>query len=139
MADLSITAANVLKGSNAVVEHGIAGETIVAGKVVYREAATGKYKLADNNGASAAVREPRGIALNGGGDGQPLAIARSGDVALGAVLTAGVAYYLSDTAGGIVPVADIDTAGMYFVLLGLAKSTTVLGLDIQASGAAVPA
>lgn len=134
MADLSITASAVVPGTNATVEHGTAGATITAGQVVYRDASDGKYKLADADSATAAVRVPRGVALNGGSDGQPLAIARSGDVTVNAVLTAGTAYYLSATAGGIAPLADLLT-GDDVVLLGLAKSTTVLALDIQVSGA----
>lgn len=134
MADLSITASAVVPGTNATVEHGTAGATITAGQVVYRDVSDGKYKLADSDSATAAVRVPRGVALNGGADGQPLAIARSGDVTVNAVLTAGTAYYLSATAGGIAPLADLTT-GDDVVLLGLAKSTTVLALDIQVSGA----
>lgn len=132
-ADLTVTAASVLAGSNAVTEHGTAGATITAGQLVYRDSSTGKYLKADSNGASAEIRTPRGVALNGASDGQPLAIARSGDVTAGATMTAGVAYYLSDTPGGICPLADVGT-GEYVVLLGLAKSTTVLAVDIQYSG-----
>src|SRR5688572_11203202 len=101
MADLSITAANVVAAAGATIEHGTAGATITAGQVVYRDDADKKYKLADNDSATAAARDPRGIALHGASNGQPLAIARSGDVTIGAALTAGLAYYLSGTPGGI--------------------------------------
>lgn len=134
-ADLVVTPASVLAGSNAVVEHGHAGETITAGQFVYRSSTTGEYMKADADGASAEIRTPRGVALNGASDGQPLAIARSGNVTIGATMTAGVAYYLSGTAGGIAPLADVGT-GEYVVLLGLASSTTVLGVDIQYTGVA---
>lgn len=134
MSDLSITAANVIPGANAVVEHGTFGATITAGKAVYKEATTKKFKLADDNSATAEVRKAYGIALNGGSDGQPATIIKSGDVTIGATMTAGVAYYLSGTAGGICPVADLTT-GDYPCLLGMAKSTTVLTVDIQAPGA----
>ncbi len=130
MADLSITAASVIPGANAVIEHGTAGETITAGQAVYKDTATGKYMKADANSATAAGRQARGIALNGASDGQPLTIQRSGDITLGAVLTPGTDYYLSDTPGGIAPRADIG-AGEYVCLLGLAKTTSVLALDIQ--------
>jgi hypothetical protein len=136
MADLTITAASVAVSNNAVIEHGTAGATITAGQVIYKNTATGKYELADNNSATAAVRQPRGVALNGAANGQPLAIQKSGDITLGSVLTAGTAYYLSDTAGGICPLADLAT-GEYYVLLGLAKSATVLSLDVQYPGVAV--
>src|SRR5688572_13404762 len=101
MADLTITAANVVAGANVIKESGIAGETIAAGKAVYKSAATNKYMLADSNSATAAAKIARGIALNGASDGQPLTIAKSGDVTIGATLTAGSPYYLSETAGGI--------------------------------------
>lgn len=134
MADISITAANVVKGSNAVVEAGTAGATITAGQVVYKDAADGKYKLADADSATAAAKAPRGIALNGASNNQPLSILRSGDITIGATLTAGTAYYLSPTtAGGICPLADV-ASGDDVVLLGLAESTSVLAVDIQISG-----
>ncbi|GCA51786.1 hypothetical protein KGO5_04243 [Sinorhizobium sp. KGO-5] len=136
MADLTITPSDVVVSSNAVIEHGTAGTTVTAGQMVYKNTTTGKYELADNNSATAAVRQPRGIALNGAANGQPLAIQKSGDITLGSVLTAGTAYYLSDTAGGICPLADLAT-GEYYVLLGLAKSATVLSLDVQYPGVAV--
>lgn len=130
MADLTITAASVIAGSNAITEHGTAGAAITAGQLVYKDDATGKYLLADADSATAAARQPRGIALNTASDGQPMTIARSGDITLGSVLTAGTAYYLSATPGGIAPLADL-AAGDYVCLLGLAKSATVLTLDIQ--------
>jgi hypothetical protein len=130
MSDLSVTAANVVPSGNATVERGTAGATITAGQVVYKDPTTGKYLLADNNSATAAARQARGIALNGASNGQPLSIQMGGDITIGATLTAGVAYYLSGTAGGICPVADLTT-GMYPCLLGMAKSTTVLSIGIE--------
>ena len=137
MADLSITAANVIAAAAATVDRAhAAGATITAGQVVYLDRTDGEYKLADNNSATAAVRGPRGIALNGAADGQPLAVATEGPVAFGAVLTAGVAYYLSDTPGGICPVADL-ASGEYPTLLGIATSTDVLDVDIHSAGVAL--
>lgn len=138
MADLTITAANVVKGSNAKTVNGTAGATITAGQAVYLDqATTGKWLLADADGASAAIRagEKAGIALNGASDGQPITVLLSGNITIGATLTAGTAYYLSDTPGGICPLADV-TGGDYYVLLGLASSTSVLAIDIQYSGVA---
>ena len=132
MSDLSVTAASVLRGANAVTEQGDAGEAITAGQPVYLGSDRLYYK-ADNNAGTAAARTPRGIALNGASAGQPLAIQKGGDITIGAALSAGVAYYLSSTAGGICPVADLST-GMYPCVLGIAKSTTVLALGINPSG-----
>jgi len=133
MTDLTITAANVAKGANAVTEQGIAGETITAGQTVYRSSTTSKYMKADSNSGTAEAKTARGIALNGAADGQPLMIQKAGEITIGATLTAGAAYYLSETAGGIQPAADLGS-GENVCLLGLAKSTSVLVLDIQAPG-----
>lgn len=136
MVDLVITAANVVKGSNATLANGTAGATITAGQALYLEAATTTYKLADCDSATAEVRSPAGIALHASLSGQPITLQTAGDITIGATLAAGVAYYLSPNAGGIAPVADI-LSGDYPVLLGLAKSTTVITLKIQEAGVAL--
>lgn len=130
MADISITAANVIAGADAARATGTAGESIDAGKAVYLASATKKWMLADSNSATAEARKATGMALNGASLNQPIAVATGGDVTLGAVLTAGTAYYLSDTPGGICTLADVG-AGEYVCFLGLAKSTSVLALNIQ--------
>ena len=136
MADLTITAANVIAGSGAKVSHGVAGESVTAGQVVYADSATNSYKLADINSATAAVRAGVGIALHASLAGQPLAVLTEGPVTIGAALTAGVAYYASGTPGGIRPVAD-NVTGDYPVLLGIATSATVLNVEIQRAGVAL--
>jgi hypothetical protein len=130
MADLTITAANVVAGSGASVASGIAGEALAAGKAVYLSSTSGKWMLADSNSATVEARKAIGIALNGAAANQPVNIHKGGDITIGATLTAGTAYYLSDTPGGICPLADVG-AGEYVCLLGLAKSTTVLAVDVQ--------
>ena len=135
MTDISITAANVVAGADPTKEHGIAGATITAGQVVYRDATTRQYMLADSNSATAAARQPRGIALHGASANQPLTIQKEpGDITIGATLTAGVTYYLSDTPGGICPLADVGS-GEYACVVGIAKSTSVLSLGFNYSGA----
>lgn len=133
MADLTITAANVVAGSNARTEHGIAGATITAGQAVVFNTATKRWVLADADHATAALRIARGIALNGASSGQPITVQTSGPITIGATLTPGVGYYLSGTPGGVCPVADVGT-GENVCLLGLAASATVLNLDIQNPG-----
>ena len=130
MANLVITAASVLAAADASSSAGHAGEAITAGQAVYLSSTTKKWMLADSNSATVEARQAKGIALNSAAINQPLSVHRSGDITLGAVLTPGVAYYLSDTPGAICPVADIGS-GEYVCLLGLAKSTTVLAVDIQ--------
>jgi hypothetical protein len=130
MADLTITAASVVAGSNANVERGSFGEAVTAGQAVYKSPTTQKYMKADSNSVTPQARDALGIALNGGALDQPAEIQKSGRITLGATLTAGTDYYLSDTPGGICPRADVGT-GEYVCLLGLAESTSVLDLNIQ--------
>ncbi len=134
MADITQTAANVRAQSNARVNRGgLAGATIVAGNVVYKEASSGKYKLADNDHATAEVRGSAGIALNGAADNQPLNVCEAGDINLGATLVAGTTYCVSSTAGAICPQADV-ASGDEVIVLGVAKSTSLLTLSIQDPG-----
>lgn len=130
MADLTITAVSVVAGDPATTEGGSFGETVTAGQAVYKSSTTKKWMKADSNSATVEARKPAGIALNGGALNQPAIVQKAGRITLGATLTPGVAYYLSDTPGGICPVADVGT-GEYVCLLGLAESATVLDLDIQ--------
>lgn len=131
MVDITVTPANVVAGTNATRDIGTAGETIVAGKAVFLNATTNKWMLSDNNGTG--TRQVNGIALNGASLNQPVSVLKAGDVTIGAALTAGLDYWLSATAGGICPRADLAT-GMDTILIGIAKNTTVLGVDIQDSG-----
>ncbi|MBB6299909.1 hypothetical protein [Rhizobium leucaenae] len=131
MTDIVVVPANVVAGTNATRDIGTAGETIVAGKAIFLNAATNRWMLSDNNGTG--TRQVNGIALNGASLNQPVSILKSGDITIGGTLTPGAALYLSATAGGICPVADLAT-GMDTILIGLAKSATVLAVDIQDSG-----
>jgi hypothetical protein len=135
MTDISITAANVIPGAGATTRDGTAGATITAGQVVAFDPSTRKYVLCDTDHATAALRIAKGIALNGASNGQPIKVQTEGPITVGGTMTAGVAYYASNAAGGISPAADVATERS--VLLGIATSTTVLDLDIQDSGVTV--
>jgi hypothetical protein len=137
MADLVITATNVAMGSDANITTGKAGATVTAGQAVYKDPTTGKYLLSDANSATAAARNVDGIALNGGANNQPLTVQTSGPVTIGATVSVGVAYYLSNTPGGICPVADL-ASGSYPVLIGFATSSSVINVDIEKAGVALP-
>lgn len=130
MADITITAASVVAGSDASTEQGTAGETITAGQQLYKSSTTYKWMKADSNSATAEARQATGTALNGAALNQPVVVQRSGEVTIGATLTPGTAYFLSDTPGGICPVADIGS-GEYVCQVGLAKSATALALNYQ--------
>ena len=138
MPDLTITAANVIAGANSKKTPGVSGATVTAGQTVYRDPTTKKFLLADSDSPTEAVRACAGIALHAASNGQPLMIQEEGDINLGATLTVGEIYVLSDTAGGIMPEADLE-AGDYVTVLGVASSASNLKMKIVASGAAVPA
>lgn len=133
MVDLVITPASVTAAASAKKTSGTAGATITAGQVVYLDTTDSRLKLADADAAGVGSIPAFYIALNGASNGQPLAVISEGDLTLGAVMTAGTSYYLSPTAGGIAPHADI-LSGDNVVFLGVAKSTSVLAVKPIISG-----
>lgn len=136
MADIAVTAASVLKASNATVARGVAGATITAGQPLYMDSTdSNKLKLADAN-ASDATATVVGISLHGASSGQPIEYITGGNLTFNAVLTSGVIYVTSATAGGIAPSADLVT-GWRTSILGVATSTTNMYLSVFPSGATV--
>lgn len=133
MADIAITAANVVPGATAITNLGVSGGTITAGQNVYLDPTTGKYVLADNDSATAAAHHAYGVALTTSSLNQPIVVQHGGDITIGGTLTAGVGYFLSATAGGLCPVADL-TSGKTVCQIGLAKSASVLTIDVQFPG-----
>ena len=137
MADLTITAASVLKGTGAITETLIAGAAITAGQSVYKDASdANKAKLTDADSATAAARVFYGIALNGAASGQPVVVQTGGIITIGATVAVGVAYYLSDTAGGICPFADLES-GDYPTIIGIGVSTTAIKIGPLAAGVVI--
>ena len=133
MTDISITAANVKLVSGST-RTGIAGATITAAQALYQEASSKKMKLSDNDNATAEVRALAGLALLGSLLDQPIVYAENGAVVdVGAILTAGVEYYVSGTAGGICPRADVTT-GDDPIRVGIALTTSRLQLDFADPG-----
>lgn len=133
MTDISVTAASVVPGATARTVQGIAGETIVAGKAVYLSSATNKWMLGDSDHATASVRAATGVALTGSSLNQPIVVAKKGSVNMGATLVAGEPYFLSATAGGICPYADLSV-GERIIQLGIATSAALLEIDVIDSG-----
>ncbi len=136
MTDIVITATSVVGDGSGKRAQGTAGEAITAGQAVYFDTSVNKWKLADSDSATAAAKTSGGIALNGAALNQPVTVQVEGDVTIGATLVAGTAYYLSETAGGIQPAADLG-AGENVCQLGIAKSTSVLAVRIVAPGVTV--
>ena len=133
MTDIAITAASVLEGANAQLAYGKAGAAITAGQSLYIDAAdSNKLKLADCDGA-AALRECVGIALMSCAAGQRVTYQKGGEITIGGTVVPGKVYVLSDTAGGIMPVDDLET-GDYTSIIGVGKSSTVITLHLFNSG-----
>ena len=85
MADLMVTAANVVRAADAKTQVALYGATVTAGQTVYADPAdSGKFKPADADSATAAVRTTRGIALNSGANNQPAAVQTEGRISIGA-------------------------------------------------------
>lgn len=129
MADISVTAASVSAGSDAVLRQRTAGAAITQGQVTYRTGNTAN--LADADVAGTATVD--GIAVTSAASGQPVLIMTEGTLTLNAALTKGQVYVASTTAGGIAPYSDL-ASGDYVSLLGVATSTTTLVINIQNSG-----
>lgn len=136
MTDLTITATSVVKSTGSKTKTGIAGAAITAGQVVYVDTGdSNKIKVVDSDSATALAREVAGIALNGASSGQPVTYQWDGRITVGATVAVGTIYVASDTAGGIMPAADLET-GDYTSILGIAVSTTELDLQIHNGGVA---
>lgn len=136
MADISVTAGSVVPGSGATFLRATAGGSITAGQPVYLDSSdSNKAKAADAN-ASSATAAAVGIAIHSCSSGQTVTYQTGGSITIGATVAAGVTYFVSATAGGIAPAADL-ASGWYVTRLGYATSTTVLQMDLLATGVAI--
>ena len=136
MADLTVTASQVLSSTGAVFATGTAGATITAGQPVYYDGTN--YQPADAN-ASSTTAAAVGIALHASLTGQPIKIQTAGDITIGAgaAPAVGTIYVVSATAGGIAPSSD-GTTGWYTTILGVGAATNIIKLQIYASGQVRP-
>ncbi len=140
MADLAITATQVMPDATGRITSEIAGAAITTGQVCY--VAAGVLQLAQCDGTEAEAAA-LGIALNGGATGQTIALQRTGSPTLGAgaAPAEGSVYSVSDTAGSIADVADIATGTWYQTVMGVggAANTLVMSNAIdKASGQQIP-
>ncbi len=132
MTDISITAGNVVPGADAEINRTrFSGASVTAGQWVYLDPDTRKWLGADANSATQAARTAGGVALHAAAANQPLAVQTGGSLTMGGTLTPGVAYYLSENAGGMCPVADVGS-GEYVCLLGIALTASVFRINIDA-------
>lgn len=133
MANLSPTAANVKRVSGHT-EQRVAGEAVTRGAPCYIKASDRKAYLGQCD-STAEEAEAYWIALNDAAADQPVTLQKGGDLDVGAVLTAGVIYVLSATAGKIAPASDL-VSGNRLTVIGVPLSTSRLRLA-PAAGAAL--
>lgn len=139
MADIAITAASVAAGTGASIERAsLAGETITAGQVVYRKSTDGRWwkAQADGTAEESGVGVQLGIALHASLAGQPLAVQVDGLITIGGTIAAGVVYYVSTTAGGVAPVADLTSTNRPS-LIGYGTTTAIMQLLLRATNTAL--
>ena len=134
MAELSITAAQVLAGADADFYQGVAGVAVTAGQAVYLDILTNRLRLADANGSTDSA-QLIGIALHQAAAEQPLRVQTRGKVTLGvsAAVTSSTIFILGANPGGIAPAAD-KAAGWYTSLVGVGNAQAGINLSIFASG-----
>lgn len=138
MADLTVTAANVetVSALSSQLKRGYAAEAITAGQIVHKLASDGLIYVSDVDHATAAKRVVNGIAVNGAAQGQPVEYQDGGVINIGATVTVGTVYVGSDTPGGIMPAADLES-GDNVAIVGVGLTTANIGLSIYNSGVAV--
>ena len=133
MAAVSVTPANVGFGEETVIfQIAQAGEAITQGQSIYRSSADNKLYKADAND-TAAKAAVVGIALTPASTNGYFLYAESGLVNVGATLAVGTLYAVGQTAGSIVPVADLTTND-YVTYIGTATTTALLDVAIHISG-----
>lgn len=138
MADISITAGNVkvTDQSATLVKPIRYGATVLGGQPLIRNS-DNSYSPADSDTGGASAAAAVCIALTPGAIGEDGYGVFSGPMVVGGTLTAGTEYYVSNNAGGICPRTDLGTAD-YVTRLGIASTTSILLVNIHASGVQVP-
>lgn len=138
MADLTITPANVhAQGEDTRIRVVQFGDAMAAGKAFCYAIESGVQKafLADATTASG-LTDCKGVVLVGAADDGYGVVCEGGPIDVGATLTAGTAYILSETAGGIAPAADFSGyTSATQVHIGYASATDQLEVKPFATGA----
>jgi hypothetical protein len=121
MADLTVTASQVLPDTTYDIRRGIAAAAITAGQVVCLDPTTLTVKLFDANDTAVNQLTP-GIALCSASAGQPVswqeAAGAQVTIGAGAAPANGAVYVASATPGGIGAVADL-AAGWVRAIVGI--------------------
>lgn len=133
MADLSITAANVLQSSGTSVTPGIAATAITRGQYVY-VLANGTIGLADSNGSTPA-NTIAGCSVVDVATGQTcFYVATDSAFTPGFSAVAGDTIWLSDTPGACTKTYADIASGSTVIPLGVMTSSTVMKLSPLTGG-----
>ena len=134
MADLNPTDATVLPLAGSRRTKGVAGESIVQGATLYKNAADSKlYNAIDTSQAAADVV---GIALTISALDQPVHYLTEGPIDLSTTVVVGTVYVQS-AAGLMAPITD-HFAADWVTTIGVAVTAANLDVNIQASGVQIP-
>lgn len=135
MSDLSITPANVVLPSDALLIQAFAGEALAMLDVVKRDA-DGRW--IKGTPATAGATDQVGLVVSGAvAEDQPMLVLQNADVEItvGSILTDKGIYVLSAAnAGKIAPIGDLGGSDLVF-LVGIAVSATVLRTLLKYTGA----
>ena len=132
MADLTITASNLVAGTGATIATGVAGEAIAAGDAVYIDTADNNDLKKCQHDGTALEANAVGIALAAALDTATVSYITEGDLCFGTLLTIGTVYVVS-AAFGLIAVAADPGVGDYLTVLGVATGTAVLSVKIVTS------
>ncbi|MBP99015.1 hypothetical protein CMK18_23945 [Candidatus Poribacteria bacterium] len=138
MSDISITPANFGVASSTCKTVTVqAGEAITRGMPIYLDG-TNSNKAMKALNTSVAGTAVYGIAAStSSADNDYIQVVTTGTITTGASMTVGQAYYLSTTAGGVCPFADLNTND-YINLLYRAVTATTAKLVFENSGIQSP-
>lgn len=138
---LSVTVAEVLAGTNAVVDRDKnAGETLTAGQCVYLSAAGTWLKAQSDGTAVEAGSLGLGFALHASLTGQPVAVQTGGIFTIGATAApvVGTIYVVSATAGSVDAWAALVTTNK-ITILGICSTAGNIDMSIRKyTGYAIP-
>jgi len=144
MADVTVIPANMSLRADTVTILVQLGETVTAGTMLYQKESDSKYYLADADdaGSDPTPLEVAGdtdivLCITGGVLDEYVIAAETGDVDVGGTVVKGTTYFLSATGGGVWG-DTVPATGDYSTRLGVAMSTSVITLDLFASGNQVP-
>lgn len=137
MADIVITAANVLPSAAARFSQQKAGVAITAGQFLYFDTASGTVKLAKANGA-APINSLFGVAAeNAAANQQVLVITSDPALAIGGTIAAGALAWLSALAAGNInatPLDDVSGGTMTRILLGIGMGSNTINFNPVVGG-----